>query len=146
MLRWALASLHLLALGIGVGAVWARSRSLRGALDAGAVQRVLTADIWWGIAALIWLATGLWRLFGETEKATSYYMTSGWFIAKMGLFVLMVLLEIWPAVTFARWRAARSRGEMPDTRSAGSLSTASVVQAVLVTAIVGAATAMARGY
>lgn len=146
MMRWILASLHLLALGIGLGAVWARSRSLRGALDAGVVQRALTADLWWGIAAVVWLATGLWRLFGETEKATSYYMANGWFFLKMGLFVVIVLLEIWPAVTLVRWRAARSRGEMPDTRSAGSLATVSVIQAVLVTAMVGAATAMARGY
>lgn len=145
-MRWTLAWVHLIALGIGLGAVWGRSRALRGALDAGAVQRVLTADIWWGIAALIWLSTGLWRLFAGTEKSPSYYMTNHWFFAKMALFVLVVLLEIWPAVTFARWRASRSRGEMPDTRSAGSLATISVVQAVLVVAIVGAAAAMARGY
>jgi putative membrane protein len=145
-MRWVLASLHLIALGIGMGAVWARSRALRGALDAGALQRALTADVWWGIAALLWLSTGLWRLFAGTEKPPSYYMTNSWFFAKMALFVLIVLLEIWPAVTFARWRAARSRGDMPDTRSAGALATVSVFQAALVVAMVGAATAVARGY
>lgn len=144
--RWALASLHLIALGIGMGAIWGRSRALKGALDAGAVQRALTADVWWGIAALIWLATGLWRLFAGTDKNTSYYMTSHWFFAKMGVFVLIVLLEVWPAVTFARWRFARSRGGMPDTRSAGTLSTISTVQTLLVAVIVGLAVAMARGY
>jgi putative membrane protein len=145
-MRWALASLHLLALGIGLGAVWGRSRALRGPLDAGAVQRALTADVWWGVAALIWLATGLWRLFAGTEKATSYYMTSSWFLIKMGLFVVIVLMEVWPAVTFARWRVARSRGDMPDTRTAVALANISVAQAALVVAIVGAAAAMARGY
>jgi putative membrane protein len=145
-MRWALASLHLLALGIGLGAVWGRSRALRGPLDAGAVQRALTADVWWGVAALIWLATGLWRLFAGAEKATSYYMTSSWFLIKMGLFVVIVLMEVWPAVTFARWRVARSRGDMPDTRTAVALANISVAQAALVVAIVGAAAAMARGY
>ena len=145
-MRWALASLHLIALGIGLGAVWGRSRALRGPLDAGAVQRALAADVWWGVAALIWLATGLWRLFAGTEKATSYYMTSIWFLIKMGLFVLIVLLEVWPAVTFTRWRAVRRRSEMPDTRSAAALANISVIQAALVAAIVGAAAAMARGY
>ena len=29
-LRWLLAAVHLLALGIGLGAVWARARSLAG--------------------------------------------------------------------------------------------------------------------
>jgi hypothetical protein len=47
-IRWLLAAAHLLALGIGLGAVWARGRALRGLLDASGVRRVLSADTWWG--------------------------------------------------------------------------------------------------
>ena len=31
--RWLLAAVHLLALGVGLGAVWARGRALAGELD-----------------------------------------------------------------------------------------------------------------
>lgn len=145
-MRWALATAHLLALGIGLGAVWGRSRALRGQLDIGAIRRILAADTWWGVAALVWLTTGLWRLFAGAEKPPSYYMQSHWFIAKMGLFLLIAVLEIWPAFTFVRWRAQLGRGGMPDGRSAPALATISTIQASLLTVIVGLAVAMARGY
>ena len=53
-LRWLLAAAHLLALGIGLGAVWARARAVgsRG-LDLGGIKRALIADAWWGVAALL---------------------------------------------------------------------------------------------
>ena len=66
--RWLAASFHLLALGIGLGAVWCRGRALRGPLDQPGLRRVFMADGAWGIAALLWLGTGLWRLLAGMEK------------------------------------------------------------------------------
>lgn len=145
-LRWVLATIHLLALGIGMGAVWSRSRALRGPLDTAALRRAFAADAWWGIAALLWVVTGLWRLFAGTEKVPTYYTANHWFWAKMSLFVLVLLLEMLPMITLIRWRAVVARGETPDTDRAGTLATISLVQAVLVALMVGAAAAMARGY
>jgi len=51
-IRWRLASLHLPALGVGLGAVWARGRALRGTLDPPGLSRLVAADAAWGIAAL----------------------------------------------------------------------------------------------
>ncbi len=61
---------------------------------------------------LLWLSTGLWRWLGGIEKARDYYLTQPMFYAKLGLFVLLLLLELWPMVTFVRWRAGHrtSRG------------------------------------
>lgn len=145
-LRWLLAAVHLLALGIGLGAVWSRARSLGGReLDPGAVRRVLTADAWWGVAALLWVATGLVRLLAGTEKPTEYYLHNHVFWAKMALFIAIVLLEIRPIVTFGRWRAAVRRGELPSLAPAASLARVSYLQAGLTVLMVLAATAMARG-
>ena len=44
--RWLFAALHLLALGIGLGAVWARGRALRGTLDPAGRRRAFAADSW----------------------------------------------------------------------------------------------------
>ena len=145
-LRWLVAAAHLLALGIGLGAVWGRARALRGPVaDTAAIRRALVADAWWGVAALLWLGTGVWRAFGGLEKGTAYYLANPAFHAKMGLFLLVLILEIRPMLTLMRWRRALSRGTRLDTESARAISRLSAVQALLIVGIVLAATAMARG-
>lgn len=150
MLRITLAVVHLLALGIGLGAVWARASALgHRPLDRAAVRRVFTADGWWGFAAVLWLGTGLWRLLAGTEKATSYYVANHIFLAKMGFFVAILLLELWPAITLVRWRrvVARSGASWtPDGSTAARLRAISYLEAMLVVAMVIAAVMMARGY
>ena len=105
-LRWLLASFHLLALGIGLGAIYVRARSLQAAANPAWVRRVLRADTWWGVAALLWLATGLPRLFLGHGKPTTYYVHNHVFWLKMALFLLIFLLELGPMMTFTGWRRA----------------------------------------
>jgi putative membrane protein len=144
-LRWLLAVLHLLGLGIGLGAVWARSRALAGPLDRAGLARALAADAWWGVAALVWIGTGLWRLLAGTEKATAYYLANHLFWGKMALLGLVLALEIWPMVTLTGWRRQLARGATPDVTRAGTLARLSLVQVGLVLLMVVAATGMARG-
>jgi len=147
MLRWLLASFHLLALGIGLGAVWVRGRALQQPLDtAAAFRRVFAADAGWGLAALLWIGTGLWRLFGGFEKATAYYLENHVFWAKMGLLLLVLLLELGPMVTLIRWRREVAAGTLPDPSAARRMARISFLQAALIVLMVFDATAMARGY
>jgi putative membrane protein len=146
MIRWILAAVHLLALGIGLGAIWARARALRAPLDLPGVRRVLYADTWWGVAAVLWLGTGVARAFGGFEKGTLYYTHNHYFWVKMGLFVSILLLEIVPMITFIKWRQRIARQENVDAANAPTLATVSFIQAALVAFMVLAATAMARGY
>jgi putative membrane protein len=145
LIRWVVAALHLLALGIGLGAVWARGRALRSTLDEAGLLRVFYTDTLWGIAALLWIATGLLRAFAGLEKGTNYYLQNNAFWIKMALLGVILLLEAWPMVTLVRWRILRARGQPFDTRSAQALARISTVEAALVIAMVFAATAMARG-
>jgi putative membrane protein len=144
-LRWLLASFHLLALGLGLGAVWVRGRGLRSPLAASDLQRVFRADTVWGVAAMLWIGTGLWRLLGGVEKDTAYYLHNHVFLTKMALLLLILILEVRPMVTLIRWRRRVGGGELPDTRTAPLLARISFVQAGLVVLMVFAATAMARG-
>jgi putative membrane protein len=146
MIRWILAAIHLLALGIGLGSIWARARALRGPLDLPGVRRVLYADTWWGVAAVLWLGTGVARAFGGFEKGTLYYTHNHYFWVKMGLFVSILLLEIVPMITFIKWRQRIARQENVDAANAPTLASVSFIQAALVAFMVLAATAMARGY
>jgi putative membrane protein len=150
MLRLTLAALHLIALGIGLGAVIARGTALREPPSSAALRRAFRSDATWGIAALLWLSTGLWRWFGGTDKTPDYYLSNFVFHTKLGLFLLVVALEIWPMITLMRWRRAFGAGEsgerLMEDGAARRIATISHVQALVVVIIVFTAVAMARGY
>ncbi|HKW40448.1 MAG TPA: DUF2214 family protein [Gemmatimonadales bacterium] len=145
-IRWLLAALHLLALGIGLGSVWGRGRALQGALDVAGLRRVFYADNWWGIAALVWITTGLARVFGGLEKGTFYYVHNSVFWIKMALLALILALELQPMIALIAWRRAVARGAQPDVHAARRFARISFIQAGVVVLMVLAATAMARGY
>jgi putative membrane protein len=144
-LRWLVAALHLLALPLGLGSVWARARALRDAASDDGLRRVFAADTWWGLAALLWIGTGVLRAFGGLEKGASYYLHDQVFTAKMGLFALILLLELWPMATLIGWRIRARRGSAIDTRRAPLFARISRIQAGLVVLMVFAAAALARG-
>ena len=145
LLRWTIAAIHLLGLGLGLGAIWSRSRALKDPSDSRNIQRALFADTLWGIAALLWITTGLARAFAGLEKGSAYYLSNDAFWVKMALLALVLLLEVWPMVTLIRWRVQLGRGETINTEPARRFAQISAVQTVLVVMMVFAATAMARG-
>ena len=146
MTRVLLVGLHLLGLGIGLGAVWARGRALAFRLDGAGLRSVYLADNLWALAAALWLGTGLWRLLAGIEKNTSYYLHNHAFLGKMAFFAIILALEIWPMITLIGWRRRAALGEQPDTRTAPLLARISYVQAGIVIVMIFLAAAMARGY
>ena len=151
MLRILLAATHLLALGIGWGAIHARARALRQVSVApDALGRVFAADSWWGAAFGLWVVTGLWRALAGTEKVSSYYWSNHVFYAKMGLLAIILALEIAPMVTLIRWRSAHAKKTLGATNElapmANRFAVVSHVQTALLIAMVFAAVMMARGY
>ena len=117
LIRSLLAAVHYLALALGLGSVFARGVRLRqlriAPADREALAGVLRADAGWGVAALLWIATGLPRVFAGLDRASEFYLRNGFFYTKMGLFALILALELLPMVTFIRWRKVRGRGADP---------------------------------
>src|SRR5262245_15299172 len=104
-----LSAVHVLTLALGLGAVVARGHALARPLDAAGWQRLLAADNLWGLAAALWIASGLGRVFlGGKELA--FYTHNGFFWLKMALFGLVFALELTPMMTFIRVRIAVGRG------------------------------------
>lgn len=143
--RFLLAVLHLLALAIGIAAVYARGRALRRITTAADLPDAFHADNWYGVAALIWIGTGLWRAFGSVEKGSAYYLESHWFIGKMGLFALVLVLELIPMITLIRWRRAYERNTAMALERAPMLGNLSYAQLPVLLLMVLMASAMARG-
>jgi len=140
-----LATLHILTFGLGFYAIWSRANALKKLKDDSGLNEVFKADNLWGLAAFLWIATGLWRTFGGLEKGSYYYLHSNTFIAKMTLFLLVFIIEIKPMVTLIRWRNRRRKNETIDFSSARLLARLSHIELGLVAIIVFLATAMARG-
>ena len=72
-------------------------------------------------------------------------MNWSWFLAFAGFSALILLLEILPLITLIRWRIRSGRREAIDLGRAPLLGAISIVQALLVVAMIFAASAMARG-
>ena len=144
-IRWLLATLHLFGLGIGLGSVFVRGRAFSRAQRPEDLSSVFVADNLWGLAALLWLSTGLLRAFGNFEKGTAYYLGHPLFHAKLGLFILVFLLELWPMVTLIRWRRMRAKNLEIDLTPVRRFSQISYIEGGIVCVIVFLATALARG-
>ncbi|MEY3213795.1 MAG: hypothetical protein RIT28_4276 [Pseudomonadota bacterium] len=141
-----LSALHLLALALGLVSLRGRGLALAGPLDAEGRNQVLRHDNAWGLAAVLWIGTGLARAFGGVEKGADFYMGSGAFHLKMGLMAVVLALEAWPMITFLRWRVAIARGQTPDTRHAATFLWINHAEGVLVVAMIFVASFMARGF
>ena len=94
---------------------------------------------------MLWIVTGLLRAFGGLEKGTEFYLHSPLFWVKMALFVLVLLLEIRPMITFIRWRIQLGRGATVDTSVAPALYTHNHIELAIVVVMVFVASLMARG-
>ena len=139
-----LSAIHLLTLALGLGAVYARGRALAGPLDTAGWRRLLAADNLWGVAAALWIVSGLARVFFG-GKETTFYWHNGFFWIKMTLFGLVFLLEIAPMTTFIRVRAAQRRGAPLPQFSVDAYRRINAAETALVVAIVVVAAFMARG-
>jgi len=139
-----LSAIHVLTLALGLGAVFARGRALAGTLDAAGWRRLLEADNLWGIAAGLWIASGLARVFFGGKEA-SFYSHNGFFWIKMALFLAVFVLELAPMTTFMRVRAAQRRGMAPPEFSVDAYRPINTAETVLVVVLVQIAALMARG-
>ena len=139
-----LSAIHLLTLALGLGAIFERGRALSRPLDEAGWKRLLAADNVWGIAAMLWIASGLGRVF-FSGKETSFYSHNGFFWVKLALFGLVFALELTPMVTFIRVRAARRRGTPLPQFSVAVYRRINALELALVVTIVFVAAFMARG-
>lgn len=144
-LKVTLAFLHFVALGLGFYGVWARAEALQNLKEQSQLSKVFKADNMWGLAALLWLITGIWRAFGGLEKGTDYYLSCTTFLLKFGLFILVFFLEIKPMVTLMKWRMSIRKGKAIDMSVASNISKISYIELIILFVIVFLATLMARG-
>jgi putative membrane protein len=115
-------------------------------MNAKVVERLVTVDRIYGIAAGVVLLTGLARTWWGV-KGTAWYWTNGLLHLKFGLFVVVALMSIKPTMMFIRWRRRlRADGALPEEAQVRQARRWVMVQAHIIAVIPLAAVFLARGF
>lgn len=116
-------------------------------LDLLRARSLMITDIAYGVTASVVLLTGTLRVFW-TGKGLDYYLHNSLFLTKVGLFLLIGLISIWPTFTFLNWRNDLQAGKVPDVslRQARWVTLCIRIELLLLLAMPLLAVFMARGY
>lgn len=110
------------------------------------VERLVTVDRIYGIAAMAVFATGLLRIY-LGMKGSGWYWSNWLLHLKLALFVATALISIKPTLRFARWRRElRATGALPAADEVRSIRKLVMLQAHIIPLIPLAAVFLARGF
>lgn len=138
--------LHFAAIFGIVGALvveWATISESPTYREAALLQR---CDRWYGVFAGVVLVAGFLRVF-YFEKGSAFYFANPFFHAKLGLFIIIGLLSLYPTVRFIKWRAQMTGGKPPAVPPAEyrAIRTVLRIELLLLVAMALCAALMARG-
>jgi putative membrane protein len=77
------------------------------------LQRLAIIDMLYGIAAGVVLLTGLLR-FAYFGKGIHFYLGNPVFYVKVGLFLLVALISLYPTMQFLSWRKMFKQDQLPE--------------------------------
>lgn len=141
------AYLHFLAIFLLFALLLLEHQLFRQPVTLERARSLFRTDIAFGIAAAVVLATGIARalLYG---KGLDYYLDNSLFHAKVGLFVAVAVLSLYPTLTFLRWRPALKDGQVPQLtcKTARWVTLAIRLELALLVLIPLLAVLMARGF
>jgi putative membrane protein len=107
------AYLHFLGMMILMATLLAEHVMLHTQMPPVHLQRVARTDLFYGMAAGIVFLTGLLR-FAYFGKGIHFYLGNPMFYVKVGMFLLVALISIYPTVQFLSWRKMLTQGTLPE--------------------------------
>lgn len=102
--------LHLIFLFIMIGCVVAQQFILRRQMDKKGIQMISKTDLIYGISSLIVVGIGLTLWFG-VGKPADFYTSNPLFLLKIGLFILVGLLSVYPTLFYRNKRKSLMENE-----------------------------------
>ena len=105
--------LHLLFLFIMVGSVIAQQFLLKKNMNRKDLQMISKTDLVYGISSLVVVAFGLSLWFG-VGKPADFYSENHLFLIKIGLFILVGLLSVYPTLFYRNKRKALKEDESTE--------------------------------
>jgi putative membrane protein len=143
----AMAFLHHLAAFTLVAALAVEVALFKPPLSVVQARRLQRTDLIFGIAAGVVLVVGMLRVT-FFEKAPGYYWRDAFFLIKLGTFILVGLISIYPTLTFLSWNKGLKAGaapEVPEERTR-SVRMCMMLELTGVLVILACAVLMARGF
>lgn len=104
---------HYLSFMLAIAALVVERLSLKSDLSLEKARRIVIADVVYGLSAIGVLITGVLRVlyFG---KGADYYLDNPLFWTKIGLFLLVGALSLYPTVTFILWIKDLQQVQVPS--------------------------------
>jgi putative membrane protein len=142
-----LAILHHLSIFALFGILVGELLLIRRAMSADDVRRVAGIDIWYGVLAGVILIVGFSRAI-FAAKGWAYYSHNAMFHTKIGTFILIGLLSIWPTIEIIKWKRGLGLEETALPAVARIIRVRQLLWAelILFALLPIFAAAMARGY
>ena len=138
---------HFIAFFALIGALVLELVLIKEGLSVETARRIQRADRALGLSALLLLVFGFLRVV-YFEKGADYYFANSFFQIKLGLFIIVGLVSIYPTVKFLRWNAALNQQQAPEL-SASEVSRLKKIihsELILIAGIIFCASMMAKGF
>jgi len=107
------AYIHYLGMMTLMAALVSEHLLIGGDFDLARARQLVMVDLIYGVAAGAVLVTGVLRMF-YFGKGAAFYLENPLFHAKLGLFIFLALLSVYPTVQFRSWRPGVKAGQLPD--------------------------------
>lgn len=133
---------HYLGLAAFAAALAVELVLFRRRVDGRTARRLAMADLVYGLAAALVIATGLLKLFAG-DKPAAYYGHNAFFHVKLTVFLLVFLASIYPTVQFVRNRRAADGDVVEYPALVGTLLKVELAATALLPLL---AVLMARGF
>jgi len=130
-----------------VGILAAEVAAVRPNMNAEQIAHLGILDMAYGIVAALIIVVGFGRVF-YGAKGPDYFLANHFFFAKLGCFVLIGVLSVFPTARILAWRRA-SRADAAYTvppAEAESARRFMIIEALLILPILVFAAMMVRGY
>ena len=107
------AYVHYLSFMICFGSLIFERITLKPSPQRGQAISIVIADVIYGVAGILLLLTGIFRVrfFGQ---GGDFYISNPIFWFKIGLFIVVGLLSLYPTVTYILWALPLSQGKLPE--------------------------------
>lgn len=111
------ASAHYLGILVLFGCVYGMLLFWRTQINEYNFRTLLWLHVAYWVSLLVVLVSGLARA-GWTEKGMAFYMANPWFHAKVTVFVLIILLSLYPVKRMRAWRKTADGEAVPPVSPA----------------------------